>query len=162
MQTEVARTELRPLSSGPLADLFRRVFSRGAARARVIAPREVHLGGLLEVDWWLFWSDAPEATMVTVTLVGSEVAHRRISARTGISIVTETRPFLTLELDRHAAQSGWPVASGHVETRVPARTVPTLAGKLNEIAWAVMVDATSGTESLVRQTFPLAVLPVVR
>jgi hypothetical protein len=160
MQTEVARTELRPLTSGTLPGWFQRILSRGAPRARVIAPRQVHLGGSLEIDWWLFWRDAPESTMVTVTLVGAEVAHRRISARTGISIVTETRPFLTLELDRHAAESGWPVASGHVETRVPARTMPSLAGKLNEISWAVMVDATRGSETLVRQAFPLTVLPV--
>jgi hypothetical protein len=157
----VIRTELRPVSAGRFTDWMRRTFARPAPRARVIAPAAVHLGAPLEVEWFL-WHDAPEITLVTVSLVGSEIARRRISARTGISIVTETRPFLVLEIDRQVPDRGSPVASGHVEALVPSRTVPSLVGKLNEIAWAVIVEASFHTVTILRQQFPLAVLPVER
>ncbi|HVR60520.1 MAG TPA: hypothetical protein VMU50_01410 [Polyangia bacterium] len=123
----------------------------------MIAPAVVNPGSSLEVEWWI-WHDAPEVTLVTVSLVGTEVAHRRISARTGISVVTETRPFLTLELDRQAPEDGSPVASGHVEAMVPSRTIPTLVGRLNEIRWAVMVEASFKTVTILRQEFPIAVV----
>jgi hypothetical protein len=154
------RTELQPISSGSrFTNWVRRTLRPSAPRARVIAAPEIHLGAPLEVDWWLFWRDAPEQTLVTVSLVGSEVAHRRISARTGISVVTQTRPFLVLEIDRQIPDKGWPVASGHSEITIPSRTVPSLVGKRNEIAWAVILEASLRTDRLVRQAFPLAVLP---
>jgi hypothetical protein len=156
---DAPRTELRPVWSGKFTDWVRRTFGRSASRARVIAPPAVHLGGSLEVEWWL-WHNAPEITLVTVSLVGTEIARRRISARTGISVVTQTRPFLILEIDRQAPDRGSPVASGHVEATVPARSVPSLAGKLNEIAWALIVEASFQTTTILRQEFPLAVLPV--
>lgn len=146
------------MSSGRFSDWVRRTFTRPAPRARVIAPPTVHLGAPLEVEWWL-WHDAPAISLVTVSLVGTEIARRRISARTGISIVTETRPFLVLEIDRQAPDEGSPVASGHVEALVPARTVPSLFGKLNEIAWALIVEASYQNVTILRQEFPLAVLP---
>lgn len=155
------RTELQPVSSGRFTDWVRRTFARPVPRARVIAPAAVHLGAPLEVEWFL-WHDAPEITLVTVSLVGSEIAHRRISARTGISVVTETHPFLCLEIDRQAPDQGSPVASGHVEARVPSRTVPSLVGKRNEIAWAVIIEASFQTVTVLRQTFPIAVLAVER
>jgi hypothetical protein len=156
------RTELLPASSGGgFCKWVRRKFTSAgpAPRARVIAPPTVRLGTPLEVEWWL-WHNAPEITLVTVSLVGTEIARSRVSARTGISVVTETRPFLTLELDRQAPDEGSPVASGHVEMRVPSRTVPSLAGKLNEIAWALVVEASFQTVTILRQEFPLTVLPV--
>jgi hypothetical protein len=134
---------------------------RSSPRARVIASPTVHLGQPLEVEWRLE-NPASETTLITVSLVGSEIARRRISARTGISIVAETRAFLVLEIDRKAPLPGAPVASGRGATVVPARTVPSLAGRLNEIAWAVIVEASFQASTILRQEFPLAVLPVAR
>jgi hypothetical protein len=155
------RTELPPVSSGRLTDWVRRTFHRSAPRARVIAPPAVHLGDPLEVEWRLE-NGAPETTLITVSLVGTEIARSRISARTGISVVEQTHPFLVLEIDRKAPQRGVAVASGRGETVVPARTVPSLAGRLNEIAWAVIVEASFQASTILRQEFPLAVLPVAR
>jgi hypothetical protein len=160
--TNARRTELRPISGGGrFADWMRRAFSlsRSAPHARVIAEPQVHLGQSLEVEWRLE-RGAPEITLVTVALVGSEVAHRRISARTGISIVTQRSPFLSLEIDRRAPDGGAPVVSGRGAAVVPTRTVPTLSGKLNEIGWAVVVEASFQAETILRQEFLLLVLPV--
>jgi hypothetical protein len=155
----VHRTELRPVSSGRLTDWVRRTFHRSAPRARVIAPPAVHLGEPLEVEWRLE-NGAPETTLITVSLVGTEIARSRISARTGISVVAQTHPFLVLEIDRKAPQRGAPTASGRGETVVPAGTVPSLAGRLKEIAWAVIVEASFQASTILRQEFPLVVLPV--
>jgi hypothetical protein len=156
---DVHRTELRPASSGGCADWLRRVLIRSAPRARVIAPPVVRLGEALDVEWRLE-NRPPETTLITVSLVGTEIARRRISARTGISVVAEARSFLVLELDRRAPERDATTASGRGATVVPARTVPTLAGKLNEIAWAVIVEASFQASTILRQEFPLAVLAV--
>ncbi len=156
------RTELRPVSPVGFLDWLRRAIARPEPAARVIAPATIHLGGSLEVDWWFFCQNGPELSLVTVSLVGAEVAHRRISARTGISVVTETSPFLTLELDRQRPERGSPVASGHAEALVPLRSVPSLTGKRNEIAWAVVIEAWSGAAMIRRQEFPIRVLAVSR
>ena len=144
-----------------MIDWLRRAVARPTPRARVIAPAVVHPGSPLEVEWWI-WHDAPEITLVTVSLVGNEIAHRRISARTGISVVTDTRPFLTLEIDRQTPEGGSPVASGHVEAMVPSRTMPTLVGRLNEIRWAVRVEASFESVTVLRQEFPIAVVGAFR
>ena len=151
------RTELRPVSSSWLIDRLRWAFARPAPRARVIAPAVVHPGSPLEVEWWI-WHDGPTITLVTVSLVGTEIAHRRISARSGISVVTNTRPFLSLEIDRQTPEDGSPVASGHVEATVPSRAMPTLVGKLNEVRWAVIVEASCNAVTILRQEFPIAVV----
>jgi hypothetical protein len=151
------RTELRPLPSRGFTDWVRRLFGRSAPRAHVSAPPAVHLGEPLEIEWRLERGGA-EISLVTVALVGTEIARRRISARTGISIVTETRPFLILEIDRQAPDADAPLASGRGATTVPARTVPSFAGKLNEIAWAVIVEASFRTATVLRQEFPFPVL----
>lgn len=156
----VPRGELRSVSSVGLVNWVRRTFTRRSPSARVIAPSVVCLGASLEVDWWLFCQDGPEVSLITVSLVGMEIARRRISARTGISVVTETRPFFTLEIDRQVPDHGSPVASGQAEAKVPLRSAPSLAGRLNEIAWKVVVQASFGALTVLRQEFPVTVLPV--
>jgi hypothetical protein len=155
------RAELRPLSYNKFTDWVRRIFARSAARAHVVAEPAVRLGQPLEVEWRLE-GGAPEITLVTVALIGSEIAHRRISARTGISVVTERRPFLILEIDRQAPDAGAPTASGRGAAIIPARTAPSFMGRLNEIAWAIVVEAFVQTSTVLRQEFPLSVLPVSR
>lgn len=158
--TSDLRGELRSACSVGLINWLRRTFVRGSPRARVIAPSAVCLGASLEVDWWFFCQNGPQVSLITVSLVGMEIARRRISARTGISVVTEMRPFLTLEIDRQVPDCGSPVTSGQAEAKVPLRSAPSLAGRLNEIAWAVVVQASFGASTVVRQEFPLIVLPV--
>lgn len=155
------RVELRPVTSSKLSDWARRIFARSTPRARVVAPRAVHLGGSLEVEWGLEHG-AAELTLATVALVGTEIARRRVSARSGISIITETRPFVTVEIDRRPLGQGGPVTSGRATVIVPAHSVPTLAGRLNEIAWTIVVEASFQAVTILRREFPLAVHPVPR
>jgi hypothetical protein len=152
---------LKPASGRGFGGWLRAVFGRPSPRAQVVAPPEVHLGGELAVTWRLDFGRR-EITNVTVALVGTEVARERISARTGISIVTETRAFVSLELDRRMPESSARDATGRGTVRVPAALVPTVTGRLNEIVWAVVVEAAHQAKVVWRNEFPLVVLPAVR
>jgi hypothetical protein len=152
---DVPRTELQPASK---AGWLRRLFTRAAPSARVIAQASARLGDTLDVEWWLM--RAPLRTsLITVTLVGSEIARRRNSARTGINVTTESLPFHSAELARQTPETGPSTAHGRGAVPVPTDSVPSVAGKLNEIAWAIVVEASSEGETAFRQEFPLVVLP---
>ena len=151
---------LKPASGSGFRDWLRAAVGRPAPRAQVIAPAEVPLGAELAVSWRFDFGQR-EITNVTVALVGSEVARQRISARTGISIVSERRPFVTLELDRRMPDRSARSAEGRGLVRVPAALVPTVTGRLNEIAWAVVVEAAHQAELVWRNEFPLVVLPAL-
>lgn len=126
----------------------------------MVAPPTVHLGQAFEASWRCDWG-ARDVTNVAVTLVGAEVARQRISARTGISIVTETRPFLTLPLDRQMPARGATRADGRGAVGLPMRTLPSLTGRLHEIAWCVVVEAAFQATPIWRGEFPITVLPPV-
>jgi hypothetical protein len=162
MRTDLA--ELRPTSPGGFVVGFgawlRRTFGRAEPRARVSASPTVRLGSPLEVEWRV--EPARGTQLVRVSLVGSEVARRRISARTGISIVTERNDFFVVELDRVAPAREAGVAHGRGATEVPAGLVPSLAAKFNDISWAVVVEILAAGAQSWRQEFPLTVLPVQR
>jgi hypothetical protein len=117
----------------------------------------VRLGAALEVEWHV--EPARGATLVTVSLVGSEIARRRVSARTGISIVPERRDFCVVELDRRVPEAGSARASGEGGAAVPGGLVPSFAAKFNEVAWSVVVDVSWGEAPSSRHAFPLLVLP---
>ncbi len=152
----------RPLKARSHSSFFarvRRLLRRAAPHARVVAPAEVHLGERLVVDWRLDHGGR-EVTNVSVTLVGSEVSRRRTSARTGITVVSETHPFLTYELDRCMPDRGARGSQGQGSVVLTAPAVPTLAGKVNEIAWAIVVEAAFQATAIWRNEFPVVVLPV--
>jgi hypothetical protein len=153
-------TELRPASSGGWAARLRRLLVRGEPRARLMATATVRLGAPIEVEWQV--APARGSTLVTVSLVGSEIARRRISARTGISVVAERSDFFVAELDRRVPESGANEVVGAGATDVPAGLVPSHAAKFNDIAWAVSVEILRGAEPTLRQEFPLTVLPALR
>ena len=159
-----APTELRSTSGRGVGGWMKGLFSRRAPRARVVAPREIRLGARLAVEWGV---DCPAGNLsaVLVTLAGTEIARRRISARTGISVVSQTNVFQVLEIARALPDPGVRVAYGQGSMLLPARTVPSLAGRHNEIAWALVVEAefhvepTSGDSPWLRELFPIVVLP---
>jgi hypothetical protein len=152
----------RPLKAKSERGFIARVrglLRRATPRVEVIAPPEVHLGQRLDVEWRLNHGGR-EVTNVSVTLVGSEIARRRISARTGISVVAETYPFLTYELDRRMPEPGAGGSTGRGSVVLTAPAVPTLAGKVNEIAWAIVVEAAFQATAIWRGEFPVVVLPM--
>ncbi|HEY4394199.1 MAG TPA: hypothetical protein VGP64_09065 [Polyangia bacterium] len=159
--TVLSPRALKPASGSGVARWFRALVGRPAPRAQVIAPTQVPLGAELAVSWRLDFGRR-SITNVTVALVGSEVARQRLSARTGISIVTETHPFVTLEIDRQMPDHGAREAHGRGAVRAPAALVPTVTGRLNEIAWAVVIEAAHQAELVWRDEFPLVALPAVR
>jgi hypothetical protein len=136
----------------------RRTFGRATPRAQVIAAPALRLGEQLDVSWRIDYGSL-EITNISVTLVGTEVARQRISARTGISTVTETRPFLELQLDRQMPEQTARAADGRGAVIVPLSTVPSVAGTLNEISWAIVVEAAYQAKPIWRGHFPVAVLP---
>jgi hypothetical protein len=158
MNAPTAATPLRSTSSRKLLNRLRAAFGRAPIRAEVTAPPALALGERLEVTWRLEY-DAREVTNVSVALVGSELARERISARTGISVVTDTRPFVTLAIDRKMPPPGARSAEGRGAVVVPAGSVPTVPGKLNEIAWAIAVEAATQAAAIWRDEFPVVVLP---
>ncbi|HLK93098.1 MAG TPA: hypothetical protein VKZ18_24600 [Polyangia bacterium] len=158
MNASPAATALRSLSSRKLLNRLRAAFGRAPVLAKVTAPPEIALGERLEVSWRLDYG-ALEVTNVSVALVGSEVARERISARTGISVVTDTRPFVTLAIDRRMPAPGVASVDGLGAAVVPADSVPTLSGRLNEIAWAVVIEAAYQADAVWRDEFPVVVLP---
>jgi hypothetical protein len=149
---------LEPASPGGFADWVRRCFGRAGPAAEVVALPEIRLGHKLEITWRLAYG-AREVTNVSVTLVGSEVARERISARTGISTVTDKHQFATLAVDRKMPDRTARAAEGRGAVVVPAESVPSLAGKLNEIAWAIVVEAAYQARPIWRGEFPVVVLP---
>ena len=151
-------TELAPAEPGGWVLRLRRMLRTGEPRARVFAGA-ARLGTRLDVEWRLDHG-AREITNVSVALVGTEVSRRRISARTGISVVSERQPFLTLALDRQMPESGARHAAGRGSVLITAPAVPTLIGRLNEISWAVVVEAAFQAEAIWSREFPLTVLPV--
>ena len=153
-------TQLRPASSEGFAAWLRRLFARATPRARVSASAVVRLGAMLEVEWRV--EPARGTTLVTVSLVGSEVARRRVSARTGISVLTERNDFFVVELDRQIPERDATSVSGSAAATVPAGLVPSLAAKFNDICWSVIVEIVAGTEWAAREEFPLTMLPVLR
>jgi len=161
MSALAAARPLKPVSGGGLAHWVRAAFGRRPPRAEVVAPPEVRLGAELAVTWRLDFGRRP-ITNVAVALVGREVARQRISARTGISIVTDARPFVTLEIDRRMPDASAREAGGGGLVKVPAALVPTVTGRLNEIAWAITVEAAHQATLVWRDEFPLVVLPAVR
>jgi hypothetical protein len=149
--------ELRPASSGGWFARLRWLLGGGGPTVRVSATATVRLGAPLEVEWRV--EPSRGATLVTVSLVGSEIARRRISARTGISVVAERSDFFVAELDRRVPQSGAASVAGEGATTVPAGLVPSLAAKFNDVAWAVSVEILRGAMPSLRQEFPLTMLP---
>jgi hypothetical protein len=152
------RRALKPSTPGGFIAWVRRTFGRGTPRAQVIAAPELRLGEELDVSWRLDYGGL-DVTNVSVSLVGSEVARQRISARTGISTTTETRPFLELQIDRQMPAHAARAADGRGAVVVPPSTVPSVAGTLNEIAWAVVVEAAHQANPIWRGYFPVTVLP---
>jgi hypothetical protein len=152
--------ELSPRSREGLADRLRGLLGRPAPRAQVTAPPTVRLGQTFEASWRFAWG-AREVTNVAVSLVGAEVARRRISARTGISVVTETRPFLTLPLDRQMPERGASRAEGRGTVGLPMRALPSLTGRLHEIAWSLVLEAAFQATPIWRAEFSVLVLPPV-
>jgi hypothetical protein len=155
------RRALKQTTSGGFIAWARRTFGRATPRAQVIATPELRLGEQLDVSWRLDYGSL-EVTNVSVTLVGTEVARQRISARTGISTVTETRPFVELPIDRKMPESAARSADGRGAVIVPLSTVPTVAGTLNEIVWEIVVEAACQAKPIWRGLFPVAVLPRLR
>jgi hypothetical protein len=118
----------------------------------------VRLGERLDVEWRLDCAGRA-IEKVRVTLVGTEIARRRISARTGIMVVTEKSPFRTLEIDTRALERAASRAEGRGSVVLATPAVPTLAGKLNEVAWAVVVEAIFEAAPIWCDEFPVVVLP---
>jgi hypothetical protein len=152
------RRPLKPITSGGLAAWLRALAGRAPPKAEVVAPPELRLGEQLEITWRLDYG-ARDVTNMSVALVGSEVARQRISARTGISVVTDRRPFLTLEIDRRMPERDARTANGRGAVVVPASTVPTTGGRLNEIAWTILIEAAHQAKPLWTGAFPVIVLP---
>jgi hypothetical protein len=152
----------RPLKAKSPSGFIARVRSllrRTAPRAEVIAPPEVHLGERFDVEWRLDHGGR-EVTNVSVTLVGLEIARRRTSARTGITVVAETHTFLSYELDRRMPDRGAAGSTGRGSVLLTAPAVPTLVGRVNEIAWAIVVEAAFQATAIWRNEFPVIVLPI--
>jgi hypothetical protein len=149
-------TELRPAVSPGWFERLRHALGRGRPWARVTASSSARLGEPLDVEWQL--EQAPSATLVTVSLVGSEIARRRVSARTGITIIPERQDFCVVELDRRVPQRG--SARGEGAAVVPQGLVPSFAAKFNEVAWSVVVDVAADEAPGSRHEFPLTMLPV--
>ncbi|HSY40621.1 MAG TPA: hypothetical protein VLA79_13865 [Polyangia bacterium] len=152
------RRALKQTTSGGFIAWARRTFGRATPRAQVIAAPALRLGDELDVSWRIDYGHL-EVTNVSVTLLGTEVARQRISARTGISIITETRPFLELAIDRKMPEQTARSAAGRGAVSVPLSTVPSVAGTLNEIVWAIVVEAAYQAKPIWRGDFPVAVLP---
>jgi hypothetical protein len=150
---------LKAKSQRGLIARVRAVLRRARPRAQVIAPPEVHLGERLDVEWRLDHGGR-EVTNISVTLVGSEIARRRTSARTGITVVAEVHAFLTYELDRRMPETGAGGSTGRGSVVLTAPAVPTLAGKVNEIAWAIVLEAAFQATAIWRDEFPVVVLPM--
>jgi hypothetical protein len=157
--TKLGRSELRPASPPGLADWVLRALGRAAPRARVTTSA-ARLGARLDVAWSV--EPGGSTTQVTVSLVGSEVVRRRVSARTGISIVTERGDFFVVELDRRAPVPGTAQVTGEGAAVIPAGLVPSFAAKFNEISWTIVVEILSSGSQSSRQEFPLEVSPVRR
>jgi hypothetical protein len=136
----------------------RRTFGRTTPRAQVIAAPELRLGDQLDVSWRLDYRSL-EVTNVAVTLVATEIARQRLSARTGISTVTESRPFLELPIDRQMPEQTARAADGRGAVIVPLWAVPSVVGTLNEISWAIVIEAAHQSRALWRGDFPVTVLP---
>ena len=119
----------------------------------------VYLGAPLEIGWRV--EPALDTTLVTVSLVGCEVARRRVSARTGISVITERSDFFVVELDRQVPDPDATNLSGKGATTIPVGLVPSLVARFNEISWSVIVEIVCVPQAS-RQEFPLTVLPVPR
>ncbi len=149
---------LERASSGGFAAWVRRLLGRGQPAAEVVALPQIRLGQKLEVTWRLAYG-AREVTNVSVTLVGSEIARERISARTGISTVTDRHEFATLAIDRKMPDRQAQTADGRGAVVVPAESVPSVEGRLNEIAWAIVVEAAYQANPIWHGEFPVLVLP---
>jgi hypothetical protein len=132
---------------------------RRSPRAEVLAAPAVRLGEELTVTWRLDHGPL-EISNVSVTLVGREIARERISARTGISVITNARPFLTLAIDRRMPDASARASEGRGSVLVPRSTAPTVAGHLNEIAWGIIIEAAYQADALWTETFPVTVLPL--
>ena len=155
------RRALKQTTAGGLIAWVRRTWGRATPRAQVIAAPELRLGDQLDVSWRIDYGSL-EITNISVMLLASEVARQRISARAGISTVTETRPFLELQIDRKMPEQAARTADGRGAVVIPLSTVPSVAGTLNEIAWAVVIEAAYQAKPLWRGQFPVVVLPRLR
>jgi hypothetical protein len=128
----------------------------------MVAPPQVHLGVPFEIEWGL---DCPAGDLATVSvaLVGSEIARQRISARTGISVMSEASVFFDLVIARAIPEAGLRVAYGRAHVVVPAGTgtVPSLLGRYNAIGWAIVVEAEFRPPDAPRlsESFSIVVLP---
>jgi len=155
------RRALKQTTSRGFIAWARRTFGRATPRAQVIAAPELRLGEQLDVSWRIDYGSL-DVTNVSVTLVATEVARQRISARTGISTVTETRPFVELAIDRKMPEQTARSADGRGAVIVPLSTVPSVEGTLNEIVWEIVVEAAHQAKPIWRGHFPVAVLPRLR
>jgi hypothetical protein len=152
------RRALKQTTAGGFIAWARRTFGRATPRAQVLAAPQVRLGEQLDVSWRIDYGSLG-VTNVSVTLVGTELARQRISARTGISTITEGRPFLELPIDRQMPEQTARAADGRGAVIVPLSAIPTVAGTLNEICWAIAVEAADQSTPIWRGEFPVAVLP---
>jgi hypothetical protein len=155
------RRALKQTTPGGLIAWIRRTWGRATPRAQVIAAPALRLGEQLDCSWRIDYGSL-EITNISVNLVATEVARQRISARTGISTITETRPFLELQIDRKMPEHAARAADGRGAVVVPLSTVPSVAGTLNEIAWAIVIEAAYQAKPIWRGHFPVAVLPRLR
>ena len=113
--TAAAPVELRAAGARRVPRWIRALFRRRAPRARVVAPPEVRLGERLEVEWSV-GCPAGNLVSVSVALVGSEIV-------------------------RAAPEPGLRVVCGRASVVVPPTAVPSVAGRRNEIAWTIVVEA---------------------
>jgi hypothetical protein len=150
-------TELRSASRLGWLGRLRRAFDRKTPRARVTASATPRLGEPVEVEWGV--QPVRGATLVTVSLVGCEIVRRRLSARTGITIVPERRDFCVVELDRRVPQAGSARTNGEGTALVPDGLVPSFAAKFNEVAWSIVVDVSFVEGPSARHEFPFELLP---
>ncbi|HVZ85930.1 MAG TPA: hypothetical protein VHG72_03125 [Polyangia bacterium] len=148
-------TELAPVEVGGWILRLRARLRTGVPRARVFAS-EARLGTRLDVEWRLDHG-ARAITNISVALVGTEVARQRISARTGISVVAQRHPFLTLALDRQMPEPAARTSAGRGSVTITAPAVPTLIGRLNEISWAIVVEAAFQAEPIWTREFAVTV-----
>ena len=69
--------------------------------------------------------------------------------------------FQRVEISRVAPEPGLRVIYGRGSIVVPATTVPSVAGRRNEIAWSIVVEvelsAADGAPSSLRESFPVVI-----
>jgi hypothetical protein len=138
----------------------RALVALAAPRVRVTASaRQLRLGERLSVEW-TFRGNNETISGVAVALVGSEIARvQRGDGDGGRSTQRQVRPFARFPV---ANAAGTGSANGTGTVIVPQNTVPTFSAPNNEIAWAVVVEASLRHLPDLREAFSVILLPEAR